>query len=493
MPHLRGSKILEAFGGGPVSIKSTPTSSGTKVSTKQQVSLTNQGQIQNKTLRQYLDTDDFNNSLSVFRTIDSSTSTNISDSTYIYNKSIVSDALGNPVLDPNTNKPLKRIPECVMQAFAYDDDVSGWSIKLKISLLYDYFNTFCRANVNNPTNNYDAIVSHSLINTANKMTQNDIENDTVVNHFTAYILSATLDLMLIACTYQLTGTDVTNCKSFIESALRPIVNNSILFDEQMPTITNKFMTPLYHTYNASSTVQTFITNAVGLAAFDLYNYMLSIDNMNQFGKTDAVPDTDCPCNSYYSAFVAKCAAYVNQYYYYQTILAILANIGMDNLKNETTYASIISTGTPDSKEGQIYKDVGVVMIRIENLFLVLEKYSGLQNDYFVHAIETHNKMGESQETLDKVSQDFTDQRQRLLVIMQKDQDFKSVLQKKRISMIIWAIVVLVYIGALVAFFNMNTPSVTNDKKAMMIMCIAGVVAIAVIVRELYITFTKKYS
>jgi hypothetical protein len=92
-----------------------------------------------------------------------------------------------------------------------------------------------------------------------------------------------------------------------------------------------------------------------------------------------------------------------------------------------------------------------------------------------------------------MSSEFGNNKLRLNVAMEKNKISLEKMYGTRATMVAWGILVFLYVAGLIAFFNMNIPGYDANAKAMPIICLCGVVALVVLIREIYIIYSKKNS
>jgi hypothetical protein len=290
---------------------------------------------------------------------------------------------------------------------------------------------------------------------------------------------------------KLSGKDVDDTNEFIDNNLRDLVKISQNTGIPMKQVDMPMMNELYYTYHAKVATQTFLNEAVALGAFELFNYFLYIDSLNAFKPRPGGNDVKGACSNYYCMRMVLASNYVNQYYYWQTLVSLLGAVasGRSHLEAEPSYAIYSQTAQRD----QLKTDVGIVMERIQSIFIRMQEGESLTTQFFKSAAEKHKEIDVKQAQLSIMSSEFGNNKLRLNVAMEKNKISLEKMYGTRATMVAWGILVFLYVAGLIAFFNMNIPGYDANAKAMPIICLCGVVALVVLIREIYIIYSKKNS
>jgi len=428
------------------------------------------------------------NSISILRKFTLGT-LNEDDSKFVNNAVVMTDVLGTPILDDDGNT-LRRATQEVENSFVYYDTLND-CIKIHMSTLFDYFNHFMPSNAADLTANIHAQAIRTLIDTSHRLTINDADgDDSVVSNFSTYMFHGTLDLLKKTVMMKYTGNDIDVTKAFIDNQLRPLAVLSKNTGIPMKAVDMPMMNEIYYKSHAPSTVQTFLNEAVSLGAFEMFNYFLYIDSLNAFKPRLGGNDVKGACSNYYCMRMVYASNYVNQYYFWQTLIALLGAVGrQSHLEVERSYSIDPQTGI----RLQLQTDVGIVMQRIENIFRRMEEGETLTTQFFKSAAEKHKEIDMKQAQLATMNSEFGNNKIRLNVAMEKSKISNEKMNATRATMMAWGLLVFLYIVGVIVFFNVAIPGYDANAKVMPIVCLCGVVALTVLIREIFIIYSKKNS
>lgn len=314
-----------------------------------------------------------------------------------------------------------------------------------------------RTKLQNPSSGGDYSVA-----TLTNMPSPNIQ-DTVVNNFNEFVLSATKALLSKANTVE------TSSSADIAAIIDNIPSGRTITYDTFSTTGASSVFVLNHVTNSTTTD----TGTAG-GIFQFYNSLVELDNIANAKATTT-----------YCTRLAIAAKYVLQYYFYMSLLTTLYESSLTDLK--AAY-NTTSTSTPQT----LKDDCWLILCRIANLEALIDSDKANVEMRNAAAV-SFDKLSPDADNVELAKDSYEKNTRAYNAILSKSATNEETLKTTQWTLFAWFVAMLVYIGAFVMLFNVDVPNVSSENKAMGIILINGIAALILIVVETIRAFNSKIN
>jgi hypothetical protein len=288
---------------------------------------------------------------------------------------------------------------------------------------------------------------------------------------------------------QITHTFSENCK------------DKFILSGNIGTLTTGLSAP------AESAITARVTATIN--AFDLYNYVLKIDYLRR-GISDIsvlnsvnIPETTkteltnlrTGNDTYYAYEVlGACLSMIDFYIHYTILMWLTEGSLRGGLAQSSSEVSTFRTGT----QAQL-----VVAIRTNAMIPLIQRLiyanKSLRTPHarsvslFSTSVALKSELNVLDHKLSARNEEMENLKRTLAVLMTIHDKNQKEYEASRIHTLMILGVIFVYVCSLIAFISIDIPSIDTTRKGMMLIVVNGVLALAIILYQLYKAFTVKNS